>query len=475
MPEDAGTGAEIVYFSTKQAEEVGFDKFARRQAQLQGIHVLVLDHMQIRANQSRDEDETIAHFCANVTDLDLSSNLFESLQDIVELASLLPKLLHLNLSGNRFEIGDNVPMLDTIRTLDLSDTWLAWNGVLLATKSFPSLRKLTVARNGLTSLSSGLLPSHVQDLDLSDNAFKTLSGLSHLNSCSELRTLTLKRNQVETVSDHFPSSIGDVLSGTIETLDLAQNAISLWSFFDSLTNPYPALRHLITTGIPLYESLHSAEGKPLSKQDGYMLTIARLPQLDMLNYSKVTEKERLNSETYYLGQIAAELGNKSAETEREVLRRHPRWEALCEEYGEPSSRREPKAEKVDSRSLAARLLKVSFVLSPDQFPDHPSRHWEREIPKTLNIYSLIGLVGKRLNIMPLKLRLVWETGEQDPMSQGDGYTGPEWWDSSDESDNDPVKDEGSVLREVELVPGTRALGTYIEDSEARIRVEMRNK
>ncbi|KAI7685151.1 hypothetical protein KC322_g13146, partial [Hortaea werneckii] len=40
----------------KQAEEVGFDKFARRQAQLRGIHTVVLDRMCIR--HSPDDPES---------------------------------------------------------------------------------------------------------------------------------------------------------------------------------------------------------------------------------------------------------------------------------------------------------------------------------------------------------------------------------------------------------------------------------
>lgn len=474
MPEDAGTGGEIVYFSTKQAEEVGFEKFARRQAQLQGIHVLVLDRMQIRANQDRNEDETIAQFCADVSELDLSGNLFESLEEIIQLASLFPKLSTLNLSGNRFTVGSGCRMLVNVRTLDLSDVWLDWSATLSVTGCFPALRKVTAARNGLSSVCFGSLPAHIQELDLSDNRFSNLEDLQALGSCPELRTLILKRNRIENVWNNGEPSYAAPLNTTIETLDLAQNALSSWSFFDSLIDAFPALKHLITTGNPLYEGLRSAEGKPLTTQDGYMLTIARSPQLDMLNYSKITEKERLNSETYYLGQIATELGNSTDDQEQEVLRRHPRWTALCEEYGEPSIRRIPKADQLDPNSLAARLLTITFVLSPETSSGSSMQTWEQEIPKTLNIYSILGLLGQKLGVMPLTLRLVWETGERDPMSVIEGYSGPEWWDSSDESEDDGVEDERSVLREVELVTGTRAIGTYVDSSRARIRVEVRD-
>lgn len=471
MPEDTGTSAEAIYFSTKQAEEVGFDKLARRQARLHGIHVLVLDRMQMRASQDREEDETIMNCCANVTELDLGGNLFESLDEIIRLAGLFPKLSLLNISGNRFVCAGNAGALPTVRTLDVSDTSLRWAKIVSVTKSFPNIRKLTVARNGLSSICPGLLPNGVQNLDLSDNDFSKLADLAALGSCPNLQILTLKRNRVQAVdiaTDNHP------LNASIETLDLARNAVSSWSLIDALAGAYPALKHLITTANPIYEGLQSAEGKPLASQDGYMLTIARLPQLSMLNYSKITEKERLNSETYYLGQIAVELAKNAVEDEEKVLRRHTRWTYLCEEYGRPIIARAPKANELDPNSLAARLINVSFEVSPTALPEYPTRSWQQEIPKTFNVYSLHGLVGKKLGVMPLKVRLIWETGERDPLGQRGAYSGPEWWDSSDESDDDAAVDGQSVLREVELIPGTRALGTYIEGREARIRVELRD-
>ena len=81
MPQDAGTGGEIVYFSSKKAEEVGFEKFAKRQARLQGIHVIVLDHMRIHGEVTETEKSAIIETCGHVTELDLGSNLFEHLDE----------------------------------------------------------------------------------------------------------------------------------------------------------------------------------------------------------------------------------------------------------------------------------------------------------------------------------------------------------------------------------------------------------
>jgi hypothetical protein len=276
----------------------------------------------------------------------------------------------------------------------------------------------------------------------------------------------VKRNRISKVNTQDSPSF----SLPISELDLTYNAISSWSFFDDITTErFPNLTHLRITGNPLYKDLVSADAKKLTVEDGYMLTIARLPQLAYINYSKITEKERLNAETYYLGQIATELSNVPEAKEAEVIARHPRYRELCDEYGEPTIQRRTKVEKLLPNSLAARLVTLSFTLSPGILPSKQQRSWVEQVPKSFSIYSLLGIVGKRLGLMPLDLRLVMETNERDPLGRDSGYSGPEWWDSSDEGEDE---EHGEwVQREVELVAGTRTIGTYIDDNNGAIRVE----
>ncbi|KXT04383.1 hypothetical protein AC578_3588 [Pseudocercospora eumusae] len=474
MPEDAGTGGEIVYFSTKQAEEVGFEKFAKRQAALQGIKTIVLDHMCISCKTLDSERDLIAETCKEIMDLDLSSNLFESLDEILRLLLLMPKLRSVVLDGNHFSIdqGDH-PKLERITTLSLSHTLLSWSEIALATGSFLGTTRLAAAGNELATIGPDALPTTVQELDLSENAFLALSDLAHLVSLPHLRTLTLKHNPIGLMKHDSSVRSSSLVSKSIVDVDMAHNAIATWSFFNSLPMALPALRHLRVTGNPLYKNIHSAEGKPLTADDGYMLTVARLPQLETLNFSKITEKERLNAENYYLREIAAEVSLAPEEQTAEILARHPRWTALCEEYGEPTISRAPKLDEVDPRSLAARLVTITFYLGYEDFQGNPTRSWVKELPKSFNIYTLLGMVGKVLGVSPLKLGLILETGEKDPIGKNNGDGSVEWWDSDE--DEAVVMNDGAdlVSREVELLASTRALGTYIEGREARIRVEAR--
>ncbi|KAK5737546.1 hypothetical protein LTR17_006593 [Elasticomyces elasticus] len=477
------TESEVIYFASKQAEEVGFDKFAKRQAELRGIHVLVLDRMCMRHSSNDSDVDTITSVCQEITDLDIGGNLLESLSEVHDLCRRLPKLRSLTLNGNRMSLTDTDQVeessFDGIHTLSLANTLLNWKSELvpLVQQQFPSLQTLLAINNSFRSaIPNGNLPASLKTLDLSGNDYATLADLSGVASCS-VQTLLLKDCRIATIAGTAQET--HPVFTSVQELDLRRNSISDWAFFDHLLASLPSLKHLRTTGNALYTDLKAHDGKLLTAEDGYMLTIARLPTLETLNYSKITDKERLNAETYYLGLIAAELrATASDEQAANIRKRHPRYAALCETYGEPDVSRKTvlAAGDVDPDSLAARLVKIKFVSGAVE--------WTEELPKSFSMYAILGVVGKKLGVMPLRLRLVLETGERDPVGMAsEGYGGPEWWHSDDEDNADEAERFAShangteqaswVAREVEMPPGTRALGTYVEGMAARVRVEAR--
>lgn len=310
---------------------------------------------------------------------------------------------------------------------------------------------------------------------MEDNNFTSLEDVRHLGqSCPDLQTLNLKNNHISQTSKDTRHKSNFKLPGTITDVDLAYNNITSWDIINELSTTLPGLKHLRISHNPLFSSLRSADNKPLTSADGYMLTIARLPQLETLNYSKITDKERLNSESYYLSQIGKELSLSPKEKEKEIIASHPRWQQLCEEYGEPKVERQA-GSKIDPNSLAARLLECS-VYSPavagrTNLPNKQSP-LVVEIPKSCSIYKVHGIIGRRLGVEPLQLRLILETGEKDRVDMAT-WNGVEEWDS-DEEDAEEVGEEWKE-REEELVAGTRPLGTYVDGSKARIRVELKDR
>lgn len=118
---------------------------------------------------------------------------------------------------------------------------------------------------------------------------------------------------------------------------------------------------------------------------------------------------------------------------------------------------------------------------------------KKDIPRTIDVYQLKGIVGRLFGIRPLGCRLIWETGEWDPVKgEEDG------WSCSEEEEleraaidkragagggpditkvgnqNQKKNARGNwTRRETELVDGTRDVGFWIEGREARVRVERR--
>lgn len=88
-----------IFFSGKIAEEVGFEKIRRKQAQLDELQFVILDGAQVAAASLPEggevkggDGQSISQVCPKVRELDLSRNLFERFGPVVEICSEL-KLL----------------------------------------------------------------------------------------------------------------------------------------------------------------------------------------------------------------------------------------------------------------------------------------------------------------------------------------------------------------------------------------------
>lgn len=92
------SGPQIV-ISGKVAEEVGFDKIRKQQAQLSELKIVILDGMRIDAATAAggQEKKLIREVCPKVTELDLSRNLFTRLDTVAEICSQLKLLRALKL------------------------------------------------------------------------------------------------------------------------------------------------------------------------------------------------------------------------------------------------------------------------------------------------------------------------------------------------------------------------------------------
>ena len=469
-----------IRFNGKVAEEVGFDKIRKQLAQLEELKFVILDGLRMWRPEvrqsSRSDDELewlpgatdIKASCPKTYELDLSRNLFEEWREVASICEQLDRLRSLRVDGTRFrdtsltkvELERCLRIFANITTLKLEDDLLPWEDLVNITHQFSALTTFSASSNFYSSLTPHVLNPTITDLTLEENVLPSLSALKPLTKMPNLQRLVLKSNKISEVGTPPP-----IFPTTLKEVDLSFNEITTWSFIEQLEHIFPSLTSLRVSHNPLYEALQSPDGRTLTADDGYMLTLARLGNLKTLNHSPISDKERLNAESYYLSLIAKQVQFAPENLREQILSSHPRYKWLCEEYGEPDIKRSKNA--VNPNSLAARLLRIKFYLANDK-----TKAREVEIPMSCTTYTVLGVVGKQFGVMPMNCRLIWETGDWMPARRTMADVGDEDWDYEDSEDESATS---KVMREVEIAPGTRSIGTWIDGKDATVRVELKGQ
>ncbi|PHH85337.1 hypothetical protein CDD83_575 [Cordyceps sp. RAO-2017] len=461
-------GAPIV-ISGKVAEEMGFDKVRRKLARLDELRVVLLDGMRVASAVDEADGARVAETCPSIAQLDLSRNLLERLGPVLDICAELPALRHLSLNGNRFQhVADDTSLADDaakafggVDELALGETLLGWEELCRIASLCPSLRTLAAGANQLSCLPAadyGGLATTLTSINLEYNDFKAVSDLAGLTSLRALRNLHLKGNAIAAMA--APGAAAPTFPPALQYLDVSYNDIRDWAFVDALAAHFPGLTGLRIAHNPVYDGRDAgAEAAVVSWEESYMITIGRLACLRSVNFTQVTAEDRKNAETFYLSRIAKQLAAVPESAEHGVLASHPRYRELCRIHGAPDVIRRS---EVNPAFLEARLVAVRF--RREGGPDRAAR-----IPRALDIYSVRAIAGRLFGLSPLRLRLVWETDEWDPVA---GY------DERDADDDAPHRADGSpgqpgrwLKREVELTHGPKQLGYCVDGMDVRIRVE----
>lgn len=91
----ASSGQQIV-ISGKVAEEIGFDKIRKQQAQLSELKIVILDGLRV-ASASAPGEQPISEVCPKVVELDISRSLIVDFQEVVDVCSQLKAVRRLGL------------------------------------------------------------------------------------------------------------------------------------------------------------------------------------------------------------------------------------------------------------------------------------------------------------------------------------------------------------------------------------------
>lgn len=376
----------------------------------------------------------------------------------------------------------------SVEELGLQENLISWEELCHIATRFSSLSSLNLGTNQLSCFPEVpfySLASTLTTLNLEFNEITALSQLSGITGLSALRNLHLKGNNVASLTT-ADATTAPVFPVSLQYLDLSYNEVGEWSFVDALPTHFPGMTGLRLAHNPVYNNAAGAtsgdDSYAASSEEAHMTAIARLAPLKSLNFSTVSATDRANAEMFYLSRIAKQLAAVPESAEHTVKAQHPRYEELCGIYGEPDVIRR---DEINPAFLEARLVNVTF-----HGPGDLGREMRR-IPKSFDVYAVKGVAGRLFGLSPLGLRLIWETGEWDPVAgfydsnNGGGGGGDDDEDSSDDEDvrdqageNDEqaaraVEDKTGrwVKREVELKDGPRQLGYCVDGLDVTIRVE----
>lgn len=378
--------------------------------------------------------------------------------------------------------------------LALEENLMNWNEICHVATKFPALANLSADLNQLSTIPAVPLKSlstTLVSLNLEFNEFTSFVDIASLSELKSLRNLHLKGNNISAITSNA-SDPAPVLSSSVRFLDISYNQVSTWTFIDDLSATFPGMTSLRFAHNPIYENPDpelSAQSKSIG-EDAYMITVGRIAQLEKLNFGNITQTDRQNAEMFYLSRIGKHLAAVPPSQEAEVLRYHKRYEALCELYGAPAVNR---TKEINPAFLEARLITVQFIYhAPRGNKETPISEKTSKIPKSYDIYRVKGIAGKLFGHKPLDLRLIWETGEWDPVAGFDDEVDVDDDSGGEENDVEEEKEELAaetnagdetlqterkvgkwVKREVELRDGPRQLGFCVDGLEAKVRVEVR--
>lgn len=385
-----------------------------------------------------------------------------------------------------------------MKELALDETFLQWDEICHIAAGFPSLAGLYASTNQLSRLSPipiSTITSTLTSVYMEFNDFTSLSDVASLTALASLRSLHLKGNNISTIESDSTQG-PPVFPSTLTYLDVSYNRIHRWSFVDALSDAFPGLTSLRLAHNPIYDNpafdnadIANATAKAPSStvtEEAYMLTIARLASLTSLNFSAVTPTDRNNAEMFYLSRIGRQLSAApdTPEAAARVTAQHRRYAELCEAYGEPVVVRR---REVNTAFLEARLISTLFLFhtSPSQDGDQVVLERRVQIPKAFDIYTVKGIAGRLFGRAPLALKLIWETGEWDPVAGYDEEAGDSSEDEdialeleekepSGEAQTQPCNRAGRwIKREVELKDSPRQFGFCVDGLDVTIRVEPR--
>nr|XP_056708341.1 tubulin-specific chaperone E [Euleptes europaea] len=396
----------LLVIGRKTVECVGFDSIKEKQKQLNTLNDISVDGCAVSL---AGPEEEIRKTCPNIRVINLSKNLLSSWIEVIAIARQAENLETANLSQNKMKFPATSPPASgafcKLRVLALNQTGVTWAEVLLCATGWPALEELHLASNEISVLQRPIdVLQTLKWLVLSDNQLTDGNQLHLIADLPSLERLILSNNGISSIS--FPD-VGfgrkTAMFPSLTHLVVNGNRIAEWSVINEL-DKLQSLQSLHCRNNPLMDTDKNTE---TVKQ----LITAKIGQLKFLNKSQIFPEERKGAELDYRKKFGIDWlkagghqdPNKNRPSE-EFLAAHPRFQLLCDKYGAPE---DGELKKEQPFSLKQQLLSLT-IKCPDKPDQKPI---DKKLPDSMTIQRVKGLLYRLLRIPGSELKLSYESSK----------------------------------------------------------------
>ncbi|KAF9100654.1 hypothetical protein BGX29_006393 [Mortierella sp. GBA35] len=394
-----------------------FERVKNRQRQLNLMKIVGLANTNVG---KADDFKKTQKACPAIEDLDLSSTLVATWQDLADICAPLSKLHTLRINGNRFHPLTAQPSFEyafkNLRALAMNRVYISWDEMNMLELSMPNLELLQIGFNLFTELgkSDDSTPvteqkvkgfAKLENLHLEGNQFVDWNQILRLSRLPKLKSLDLSENKLASVIG--PQDPEDFK--LLESLRINDNDLKDWSSIDQL-GLYKSLKSVWIENNPTMAKAAVDQTAAKVETDSRTVTIARMAHITRLNGTEILKKNRIDAELYYLKTVAlATVGSEPSV----IQAAHPRFEELCEIHGRPDTSDETR--KATSDLLKDRLLSITFV-TKDTIDGPAKTTVQRGVLGSMTVRNVKNLVQKLVRVPAMRQELSFFA--EDPRHPG---------------------------------------------------------
>ncbi|KAI4470929.1 tubulin-specific chaperone e [Holotrichia oblita] len=327
------------------------------------------------------ESDSLENLCPNISELDVSKNLFPTWLVIFDICRQLKSLSWLNVSENNLQLPDDLSAhrFDSVEILICGFLNLTWFEMLKLSHVFPNLEELRLPNNRIEKLDTPVENNfkNLKVLDLENNPIGDWDEILKLRVIPTLEQLSIENIGLKNVK--FEENSKTTAFPNLKKLILTNNLLNDWESVGEL-NKLENLEELKFLHNPILET----ENFNTRTQ----LIIAKIANLKYLNGSFIASDERRGAEYDYVKKYGLEyLAVRNTPDElKQFLAKHHRYEELLQECGVPEE---------SELTIQPKVIKVSLI---DIDLIYEEKVVRKKLPPSIIIQKLIMLVQRLFNL-----------------------------------------------------------------------------